>query len=202
MQRLFLISIIIVTAFSCRRDDEENGGVLYDNQNMAFAASIDSVVYAFNTAQTPYVGNSSFDVDYNQPSAPNTARYSAQIYVPSTLRPSILIRKGELSFNDSLPSDSLFESWFQPGIYNYSINALNGFEVLWVDMNGTLWNTSEMNGDQTGHTFRISNSRSFIDSNGIFCVKFNAEFSCNLYHPAYPSMLLADGVFEGIIRKQ
>ena len=202
MQKILFAALILVSIVSCRRDREEDNGPQPDNQNSAFAARVDSVVYAFNTTNSTYFGSSSFDVTYNQPANWNSAKYSSQIFVPLTFRPSVLIRKGEVHFPDSVPTDSLFASFFEAGTYQYASQAVGGMEVLWIDTNGVLWSTSAMSGDQSGHTFVINNVRTFEDHSGVFCVKFNANFSCTLYNPDFPPILMQDAVYEGIIRKE
>ena len=199
MRYLTVLLLVPVLFFACKKDPAP--GPLPDHTHAAFAARVDSVVYAFNTTDTNYLWTATVNRTFFPAPAPHTSVYNSQLYNPWTLRPSFVITKGTLHHGDSIPSDSAFIQFFQPGVYPYSVNADSGFQVLWVDLQGTLWNTSEMSGYQGNHQMRIVSSSSFYE-NGVCVVKFKVNFSCTLYHPAYPSIELIDGWYEGYVKNE
>lgn len=129
----------------------------------------------------------------------STAIYASQLYDTTSLHPAIIIKKGMLRFRDSIPRDAQFINFFQPGVQNWSVNALDGVEVIYVDPQGTVWSTSETGGYQGTHSFVITEATPFWE-NGIRCVKIKAVFDCTLYHPAYQPIALLRGVYIGIFR--
>jgi hypothetical protein len=125
--------------------------------------------------------------------------YASQLYDTTSLDPAIIIKKGTLFFSDTVATNAQFIDCFQTGTQNWSVNALNGVEVIYVDPQGTVWSTSEAGGYQGSHTFKITESTSFMD-NGVMCVQIKAVFNCTLYHPAYQPIELLQGVYVGIFR--
>ncbi len=192
-----LVVVYACILASCRK--EKITIVPFEPGDPVFSATVDSVTYNFSTADTNFTFEATVNKTWGTPPNPNTAIYSSQVYRTIGFNPSVVVRKGRLSFYDSIPDNDDFLNFFAIGTYTYSVNAMDGFEILFVDQQGVLWNTSELLGYQGSHRFTIMTSTPFMD-NGICSVKITASFSCTLYHPAYGWIELENGYYEGVFK--
>jgi len=81
----------------------------------------------------------------------------------------------------SIPTDAAFEANFTPGTYDYAIEADGGVEIVYKDVTGVRWSSS--NGDQTNSTFEILEAISGTVQSS-FVVTIRAQYECMLYTEA------------------
>jgi hypothetical protein len=192
-----IIPVLVIAFFiasSCRKEDGPRTAFVPGETISYIVVAGDTVT--MNSNMPGFFSLASVNKVIGFPDS-SSAIYASQLYHSTLLHPAIIIKKGELAFSDTVATDAQFIDFFKTGIQNWSVNALNGVEVIYVDPQGNIWNTSEMGGYQGTHRFEITEAIPFID-NGTRCVKIKAVFDCTFYHPAYQPFELIQGVYIGI----
>jgi len=108
----------------------------------------------------------------------------------------ITIKKG--SFYDT----TNILSFFSPGGYPYSVMADSGIEILYYppDDHYRPWSTSYGAAEQDSGYFRILDTLFIHEYSNETMIKFQAEFSCNLYKRTGERFRLTNGRFIGYAR--
>lgn len=108
----------------------------------------------------------------------------------------ITIKKG--SFFDT----SNITSFFGPGFYPFSHFADDGIEILYYppDDRYRPWSTSYGDANQDSSSFKIIDTLFVHELNNETMIKFQAEFSCNLYKKSGEKFRLTNGKFLGYAR--
>src|SRR5688500_7826992 len=118
-----LVIIYVCLLASCRK--ETIPVVPFEPGDPEFSATVDSITYNFSATDSNFTFEATVNKAWGTPPDPNTAIYSSQVYRTIGFNPSIVVRKGSLSFNDSIPGNDDFIGFFAAGTYTYSVNALD-----------------------------------------------------------------------------
>jgi hypothetical protein len=201
-QAKFVIRTLMSIAFGgmvtmgCKKDPIVTSPLIVGETIAYIIAAGDTVI--LNSSSPGFITDATVYKTIGFPDS-SSAIYASQLYQGSALHPAIIIKKGTLNFSDTIADEADFINFFETGVQEWSVNAFNGVEVIYVDPQGTVWSTSEVGGYQGSHQFTITEAIPFID-NGERCVKIKAVFDCTLYHPAYQPIDLLKGVYIGIFR--
>ena len=106
------------------------------------------------------------------------------------------IDKGVMHGYGSSTTPAQFKAFFPVGNVSYaptSFSSGDGVKVYWTDGSGTVWDTRNGPTDQTGNTFKILSTQSFVDLAGDQYVKVKVEFSCKLFNGSGASKQLTNG---------
>lgn len=196
----FLFILFSLVIFSCKKKDEEPepepkvpvvNNPTPKEPALFLKAQIDTmdIDYSIITGLEPLNASSSSDASIGSGGMASTFKYGTSISSLAEER-AIYITIGTLYLPDGgRPYTEEFFDFFQIGTYNYSNEADDGIEIVFLDENGTIWTS---NGDQTGSSFEISKTtnNSFW---GTEYVEFLATFNCTLYDESGNSMLLTNG---------
>jgi hypothetical protein len=198
MQKLMPVLLVFASfVFSCKKDALPKTKYTPGETIGYIIVASDTVV--MNSNMPGFISNASASTVIGVYPDSNSAIYISELYDSISLHPAIIIKKGKLRFTDTIADNARFIEFFKTGIQDWSVNALDGVEVIYVDPQGTVWNTSEVGGYQGSHLFEITEAIPFMD-NGTMCVKIKAVFDCTLYHPAYQPIELIQGVYIGIYK--
>jgi hypothetical protein len=177
----FLV-LLLIFAISCKKEQPAPTPGSADPQNFSsFGLTINNHSFSYNTDDTDVVSNALAIKDIHSPPQMSSGLYQSYITTTGSM-PALVVNRGRLLFPDTIPSNTAFLSLFTIGDHSFSISANDGFEVDWIDPQGNIWSTSEMNGYQGNNKFRIIAANHFYE-NGVYCVKVFAVFSCTLYRP-------------------
>lgn len=190
-----ILSGLLLTG--CRKD--EHTSAPYSAGSSLCYTIIDGDTLQFSSDLPGFTSDAEVTKIFSAPPVHNRFTYSAQLYALPGLSPAIRIKKGALTSLDTIADDEAFIDFFRTGTHPWSVNAVNGMEVILVDEQGAMWSTSEMGGYQGSNEFEIFESIPFYE-NGICCVQFKARFSCTLRHPAYQPIELRTGCFQGVVK--
>ena len=94
----------------------------------------------------------------------------------------LVVSKGTLTFNTAsgtTPTNTEFESMFEKGDYDFSMDAENGFQLVFMDDDGVEWSSSKGDAINSSNWLSIKDMVSG-DVNGVFSVTIRAEFSCGM----------------------
>ncbi len=193
----FLLLVLLLSG--CRK--EEHTSAPYSAGSSLCYTIIDGDTLRFSSDLPGFTSEAEVTKIFSAPPAHNRFTYSSQLYALPGLSPAIRIKKGALTSLDTIADDAAFIDFFRTGVHPWSVNALNGIEVILVDEQGAMWSTSEMGGYQGSNEFEIFEAVPFYE-NGICCVQFKARFSCTLRHPAYEAIELYNGCFQGVVKNR
>lgn len=120
---------------------------------------------------------------------------------------SLDITKGILHNYLSL-TNAQFYAYFTPGDFNYTsgpdydpFQNGDGFNITWIDPDGTEWDTFSGTGDQTGSTIKIISEQD-AQSPINYYLMVKLQFSCKLYNSNTGEMKqLTNGEFVGLFGK-
>ena len=82
-----------------------------------------------------------------------------------------------------IPSDEEFKEAFAVGTYPFTEDALDGVRIQYFAEDGTRWDSSDPNADQSNSSFKIIEMVSGEFLNSLYVVT-RGEFNCNLYNEA------------------
>ena len=121
----------------------------------------------------------------------------------------IQIRLGKLIYspnNSTVPPIEDFNEFFKTGIstpIEYKTDAEDGVEIVYRDSQGTVWTSSEVDGQP--QYFELTNLEEDSDDNGQY-MKFVAKFGLTLYtNPVDPllrdTIEINNAIFEGYFKR-
>ena len=196
----FLAGALLVA--SCSKKDESepepnnnnNSNEITINSSPRYSASIDSVAYSkVENGTTVVKGLSS---TYDHPSIDTSiGNYTSNLNNPGVSTYIRLVRRG-LVFTGALPDNSIFNSYFNPASYTYTLSGTDGIKISWYDNSLQEWSTDAGTADQTGSSFTITDIKGENTSDG-YLLKIKATFTCKLYNGSGQSKTLTSGVYVG-----
>lgn len=186
---LFSLSIALFLSQGCKGDEDtpapaESWSL---NNDPKFEAKVEGAKVRYTTARD-VIG-----IEVSSEMGPDLSTFSfGTSFSDINYTRGIYITKGTVEqFGGGYITEENFVNFFEKGEVNYSVDADDGMEIVYVDADGTEWSTSNQSGDQTNSSFnfKILRDESFVD----LYMKYLATFNCTLYDDGDSSIQLTDG---------
>ena len=198
---VLMLSAMLITS-GCSKEDEPapvvttpttgTGGGVTVNSPAQFTGTIDGVNYSYVAGNLDVVNGVGSGIN-----GPGNSLFSSFLYYNVSGATIIDIEKGTLNHSGQNPTATEFKNFFTVNSYNFSQNAVSGFDITWFDANGDIWGTSFGTGVQTNSTISIDEIKEETIL-GVYFITAKLSFSCTLYDFNGNSKQLTNGVFVGI----
>jgi len=108
-----------------------------------------------------------------------------------------VVRNGQHYLGGTILENADFLAYFQPGIYPFTSEDINGVAIHYTDASGEMWGTDMGSADQTGSEFKIIQVREETVVPD-YDIKVLSHFHCKLYNANGQSKTLTDGEYVSL----
>ncbi|HRG58705.1 MAG TPA: PKD domain-containing protein [Bacteroidia bacterium] len=175
---------VTLTAFSKKekKSNTTTSKIIVNKESYRFSGTIDGTIVNYNTATEDY--SSYFGTDGSIGVSTSTKIVESSIAnANNTDGPSISIKLGTLTYvGGSVAPESDFAAFITAKSYPFSLGALDGISISYMDANGVIWSTDNGITSQSGSSFVITEVKDVTDPFGDQEISFKATFTAKLYN--------------------